>query len=300
MSALPLRVAVAGASGFIGSALVRTLVAAGHGIVRIGRGAGNEVRWDPVAGEIDIAALPPVDVIVNLAGANIAQRWTARARRAIRESRLRGTDLLARAATRLSPRPALFLSASAMGIYGSRGDEWLDERSTLGDDFLAETGRAWEAAAEPARDAGIRVVHPRFGLVLDPAGGALAKMLPVFRIGAGGPLGRGTQWMSWISMPDLIGALRHAMVTPAINGAMNAVGPEPVTNATFAATLGRVLHRPAVIPAPEFALRLAFGEMASGTVLASQRVRPAVLEASGFAFAHRSLTAALRAVLGLA
>lgn len=300
MSDRPLRIAIAGASGFIGSALTRALRAAGHTVVRIGRGAGNEVRWDPIAGQLDVAALPPVEVVVNLAGANIAQRWTSRAMREIQESRVRGTDLLARAAARLSPRPVAFLATSAIGIYGSRGDEWLDETSTFGNDFLAETGRAWEAAAAPARDAGIRVVHPRFGVVLDPAGGALRKLLPPFKLGVGGTVGSGRQWMSWISLPDLVAVLRHLIATPSLAGPVNAVGPEPVTNATFTATLGRVLRRPALVPAPEFALRLAFGAMAAGTILASQRVRPAVLERSGFAFAHNTLTAALRAVLALA
>ncbi len=294
------RVAITGASGFIGTALAGALTASGHRVIRIGRGPESDVRWDPGAGTIDAGGLAGVDAVVHLAGATVAQRWTAAARREIRESRVRGTGLIARTCASLSPRPAVLVSGSAVGIYGSRGDEWLDERSTLGDDFLGTTARAWEAAAEPARAAGVRVVHPRIGIVLDPQGGALAKMLTPFRLGAGGPMGGGAQWMSWISLPDTVAAIGHAIRTLSITGPMNVVGPEPVTNATFAATLGRVLHRPALVPAPAFALRLLFGEMIAGTALASQRVRASALETSGFAFAHPTLESALRAVLGLA
>lgn len=300
MSAPPKRVAITGASGFIGTALAGALVASGHRVIRIGRSGTSDVRWDPNAGTIDTAALGDVDAVVNLAGANVAQRWTPVARREIRESRVRGTELIARTCAGLTRRPSVLVSTSAVGIYGSRGDEWLDERSTLGDDYLGTTARAWEASADAARDAGVRVVHPRIGIVLDPNGGALKKMLPAFRLGGGGPMGTGTQWMSWISLPDLLAAIVHAIETPSISGAMNAVAPEPVTNATFATTLGHVLHRPAIVPVPAFALRLLFGEMAEGTILASQRVRASVLEASGFVFAHRTLESALRAVLGLA
>jgi uncharacterized protein len=193
----------------------------------------------------------------------------------------------------------VLVSSSAIGIYGSRGDELLDEASTPGDDFLAGIGREWEAATAPARDAGIRVVHLRTGIVLNPAGGALAKMLLPFQLGVGGRLGDGRQWMSWVSREDLVGAIHFLLHRTAITGAVNAVGPEPVTNAEFTETLGRVLRRPTILPVPAAALRLLFGEMAEGTVLASQRVRPTILERGGFPFRHRTLEEALRFELGL-
>ena len=194
-------------------------------------------------------------------------------------------------------KPRVLVSASAIGIYGSRGDEWLSEDSALGGDFLADVGRAWESNADAARDAGIRVVHPRIGIVLSPEGGALAKMLPAFRLGAGGPMGSGGQWMSWIALDDLIGAMQCALTTEALVGPVNAVAPSPVTNAAFGSALGEVLHRPAILPLPAFALRLMFGEMAEATVLASQRVRATKLAASGYAFRYPELDGALRHLL---
>jgi len=256
------------------------------------------VRWDPARGMLDAAGLEGVDTVVHLAGENVGRRWTAARRREIVESRVRGTRLLAESCARLTTKPEVLVSASAIGIYGVRGDEWLEESSATGDDFLAEVGRAWEDATAPARDAGIRVVHLRIGIVLNPAGGALAKMLLPFQLGVGGRLGSGRQWMSWISREDLVGAIHHALQTPSLQGPVNAVAPAPVTNAEFTRTLARVLRRPALAPVPAVALRALFGEMAQGTVLASQRVRPTVLEASGFRFAHPTLAQALRFELG--
>jgi len=295
----PRHVAITGASGFLGAALLPFLTTGGHRVRRIGRGSGSDVRWDPAAGTLDAAALDGIDTVIHLAGSSVAERWTEANRRAIRDSRVRGTRLLAEAIARSAVKPRVLVSASAIGIYGSRGDAWLDETSASGDDFLAEVGREWEAATAPAREAGVRVVLLRTGLVLNPSGGALGKMLLPFQLGAGGRLGSGRQWMSWISREDWVGAVHHAMQEEAVAGAMNVVGPEPVTNATFTETLGRVLHRPTLAPVPAFALKALFGAMAEGTILASQRVRPAVLERTGFRFLHPSLSSALRFELGL-
>lgn len=294
----PRRIAVTGASGFVGAALVPFLTTGGHEVRTIGRGAASAVRWDPARGTLDAEALEGVDAVIHLAGENVGARWTAARRRAIVESRVQGTRLLAERCARMRTPPEVLVSASAIGIYGLRGDEWLDESSTLGDDFLAEVGQAWEAATAPARDVGIRVVHLRIGIVLNPAGGALAKMLLPFRLGAGGRLGDGRQWMSWISREDLVGAIHHAVQTPSLAGPVNATAPAPVTNAAFTRTLAQVLHRPALVPVPAVALRALFGPMADGTVLASQRVRPAALEAAGFRFLHPTLESALRFELG--
>ena len=294
----PRRIAITGASGFVGAALVPFLTTGGHEVRGIGRGAGADIRWDPTRGTLDATRLEGVDAVIHLAGENVGARWTAARRRAIVESRVRGTRLLAEACARCTVKPEVLVSASAIGIYGVRGDEWLDESSALGDDFLAEVGQAWEAATAPARDAGIRVVHLRIGIVLNPAGGALGKMLLPFQLGVGGRLGSGRQWMSWISREDLVGAIHHALQTPSLQGPVNAVAPAPVTNAEFTRVLARVLRRPAIAPVPAVALRALFGEMAQGTVLASQRVRPAALEASGFRFQHPTLEEALRFELG--
>lgn len=294
-----LRVAVTGASGFLGTALCAFLTTGGHKVVRIGRGRGNDVQWDPVRGALDMAALEGVDAVIHLAGASVAERWTSEHKRAIRESRVQSTRLLAQAIAKLQRKPSVFLSGSAIGIYGSRGDEVLDETSAFGADFLADIGREWEAETRAAEDAGVRVVHLRTGIVLNPAGGALAKMVTPFQAGVGGKLGSGAQWMSWISREDWIGAAYHALFTESLRGAVNFVGPEPVTGATFATTLARVLGRPNLFPVPAFALKTVFGEMAEGTILASQRVLPKALERSGFAFAHPSLATALRFELGM-
>ncbi|MEX2182490.1 MAG: TIGR01777 family oxidoreductase [Gemmatimonadaceae bacterium] len=292
-------IAITGARGFLGSALVASLEARGRKVIRIGRGPGSDVRWDPLHGPLDHAALAGAEVVIHLAGAPIAQRWTAARKRTIRDSRVEGTRQLAEACARMPRRPALFLSASAIGIYGSRGGEVLDESSATGEDFLAEVGRAWEEAAAPAREAGMRVVAVRTGLVLNPEGGALGKMLLPFKAGLGGTLGSGTQWMSWISREDWVRAMQFIIASPGLSGPVNLTAPEPVTNAVFTETLGRLLHRPTLMPLPAFGLKLIYGEMAQGTILASQRVLPRALTAAGFIFLHPTLATALRVELRL-
>jgi uncharacterized protein (TIGR01777 family) len=252
------------------------------------------MSWDPERGMLDPVALEGTDVVIHLAGEGIASRWTAERRRAIRESRVTGTRLLAETLAKLERKPQLLISMSAIGYYGDRGDELLTEESSSGIDFLAAIAREWEDAASPARAAGIRVVHPRMGVVLSRRGGALAKMLPFFRFGLGGRQGSGEQWMSWIAMTDVVSAMLHVIGTPALKGPVNFVAPNPVRNSEFAKTLGEVLHRPAIFPVPAFVLKLIFGEMARGTILASQRVQPHDLVASGFRFPHENLDDALR------
>jgi uncharacterized protein (TIGR01777 family) len=294
-----LRIAITGASGFLGSTLAAFLTTGGHTVVRIGRGAGNDFSWDPSRGVLDPRALDGVDAVIHLAGASVAERWTDAWRREIRESRVQSTRLIAQTIARMTVKPKVLLSGSAVGIYGSRTNEVLDESSSLGDDFLGELGQEWERETSTASDAGVRVVHLRTGIVLNPAGGALAKMVLPFKAGVGGKLGDGTQWMSWISREDWIGAVHHALRSESLSGALNLVSPEPVTGATFAETLARVLGRPNLLPVPAFALTTLFGDMARGTILASQRALPRTLEKSGFRFLHPTLSSALRFELGL-
>ena len=298
-SSAPLRIAITGASGFLGSTLAAFLTTGGHTVVRIGRGAGNDFSWDPSRGVLDPRALEGVDAVIHLAGASVAERWTDAWRREIRESRVQSTRLIAQTIARMPVKPKVLLSGSAVGIYGSRTNEVLDETSSLGNDFLGEVGIEWERETRAASEAGVRVVHLRTGIVLNPAGGALAKMVLPFKAGVGGKLGDGTQWMSWISREDWIGAVYHALHTHAVSGAVNLVSPEPVTGATFAETLARVLGRPNLLPVPAFALTTLFGDMARGTILASQRAMPRALETSGFRFLHPTLSSALRFELGL-
>lgn len=293
------RIAITGASGFLGGALVPFLTTGGHTVRTIGRGPNSDVQWNPARGELDATALGGVDAVIHLAGASIAERWTPEQRKAIRESRLTSTRLIAETMARMSPRPEVLISGSAVGIYGSRGDEVLDESSALGDDFPAEVGKEWEAATAPAREAGIRVVHIRTGIVLNPGGGALGKMLLPFQAGVGGRLGSAKQWMSWISREDWIGAVHFLMQSEGLEGVFNLTAPEPVTNATFTEAMGRVLGRPTVLPVPAFALTTIFGEMARGTILASQRAVPRALQTAGFGFAHPTVSSALRFELGL-
>jgi uncharacterized protein (TIGR01777 family) len=290
---------ISGASGFIGSRLAQALAADGHRVIRLKRGSAGaqDVRWDPEAGEIDREALARVrpDVVVNLAGEPIAQRWSGDRKRRIRDSRVNGTRALATALATLPTKPSALVSGSAIGYYGAhRGDEPLDEASAPGSDYLAETARAWEDAAAPAGSAGIRVVTPRTGVVLGAQGGMLAKVLTPFRFGVGGRIASGTQWLSWISLTDTVVALRFAADSPGLSGPVNLVAPDPVRNAEFTAVLARVLHRPAIFPVPAIALRLAFGEMADATILASQRVVPKKLAGAGFHFRHPHLEDALR------
>lgn len=296
----PMRIAITGASGLIGTALTPFLTAQGHTVVPISRRAlPGGIRWDPAAGRLDARSFEGLDAVIHLAGENIAdQRWSAARKAALVSSRVGPTRLLAQTLAGLADPPRVLISASAIGIYGDRGDEILTEAATTASDFLGSLGTAWEAAAEPARTAGIRVVHPRFGIVLSREGGALAKMLPTAELGVGGPLGNGRQWMSWIALDDALGVLQHLLVHQEITGPVNAVSPESVRNAEFAKTLGRVLGRPALLPVPALALKLLFGEMADAALLASSRVAPAVLEQSGYTFRYPNLEVALRHLLG--
>jgi uncharacterized protein (TIGR01777 family) len=257
------------------------------------------VAWDPAGGQIDAAKLEGIDAVVHLAGESIASgRWNAERKQQIRQSRLKGTSLLAGALARLSARPPVLVSGSAMGIYGDRGDEILVESSSSGTGFLAEVGQAWEAAADSARDAGIRVVHPRFGMVLHPSGGALERMLPPFRLGLGGHLGNGRQWMSWVSRDDAVAIIRTAIDRDALSGPVNATSPNPVRNSDFTRMLGAALHRPAIATVPAFALELMFGELAREALLASQRMVPARLQEIGFEFTDPDLEPLLVSLLG--
>lgn len=293
-----LRITIAGATGLIGTALARQLREDGHAVQRLIRRAErlepDDIPWSPRDGALDPARLEGVDAIVNLSGAPLDRRWTSEYKAAIRSSRIDTTALIARTVASLARKPSVFVNGSAIGVYGDRGDEELDESSRPGDDFLATLVRDWESATEAASSAGVRVVLARSGLVLAPEGGALARMLTPARLGLGGRLGSGRQWMSWISLRDEVRALRFAIHTAALRGAVNLVAPNPVPNAEFARTLGRVLGRPAIAPVPAFALELVFGEMARETVLASQRVHPRALLAAGFAFEDPTLEGALR------
>lgn len=292
----PMRIAITGASGTIGRELTRWLTAQGHSVVPVSRRpAAGGILWDPLRGVLDSGDLNGVDTVVHLAGENIAGgRWTPERKRVLRESRVGPTRLLAETLARMSRPPRTLISASAVGIYGDRGATLLEEDALPATSFLGALATDWEAAADPARAAGVRVVHPRFGVVLTPSGGALAKMLPPFRLGLGGPVGSGRQWMPWIALDDALGVIGQLLSKEALVGPVNAVAPEQVTNAQFGHTLGRVLHRPAVIPLPALALKLAFGEMAEATLLASQRVVPRVLHESGFQWQFPTLERALQ------
>jgi uncharacterized protein len=291
-------VAVTGATGFIGSALVARLRAGGVRVRRVTRGGhghdADDIVWDPMRGVLAPRDLEGAEAVIHLAGEPIAHRWTSARRKAIRDSRVRGTELLARAIAALDRKPNVLLSGSAIGYYGDRGDEAVSEESAPGTDYLAGVAREWEDAARAARDAGVRVVLLRTGIVLNPHGGALERMLPPFRLGVGGPLGSGRQWMSWIALADHLRAMEHALATTGLHGPVNFVAPNPVTSAEFASTLGRVLGRPSLVPVPAFALELLYGEMARATLLAGQRVLPKALLRSGFRFEHPTLEEALR------
>jgi len=296
-----MHIAVSGSSGMVGSALISSLTREGHRVTRLVRKAatGEDIAWDIVQGVKDLSRLEGVDAVVHLAGENIAAgRWTAARKEEIRRSRVEGTRRLCESLARLSRRPKALVSASAMGFYGDRGDEVLRENSPPGNDFLAQVCREWEAATEPASQAGIRVIHLRFGMILSPAGGALKKMLLPFKLGAGGRIGSGRQFMSWIAIDDAVGAIHHVIITESLRGAVNAVAPTPVTNAEYTRTLARVLSRPGVALMPAFAARIAFGEMADALLLASQRVMPTRLQETGYRFKHSELDGALRHLLG--
>ncbi len=296
-----MKILVTGSTGLIGSALLPHLTAAGHSVARIVRHAAQpgEVHWDPASGHIDSAGLEGHDAVVHLAGHNIAAgRWTASVKEKIRSSRVTGTTLLAEALARLSQPPKVLVCSSAIGYYGDRGDEPLTEESPPGNDFLSQVAVEWENATRPAEDRGVRVVRLRTGIVLSPKGGALARMLTPFRLGVGGRVGSGRQWWSWISMDDLLDVYRLALTTEPLRGPVNAVAPNPLTNAEFTKVLGRVLSRPTLFPAPAFMLKLVLGEMAEALLLASTRVVPARLAAAGFAFRYPELEPALRHLLG--
>jgi uncharacterized protein len=297
-----MKILISGASGMIGSSLAFALDTAGHSLNRLVRdescAAAGDVVWNPASGGLAASALAPFDAIVHLAGESIAAgRWTAEKKERIRASRVDGTRILAAALASLPPRPRTLISASAIGFYGDRDDEWLDESSSQGNDFLAAVCRDWEAAAEPAAKAGVRVVHPRFGVVLSGHGGALKKMLLPFRLGIGGRIGSGRQYMSWVALDDVVGAIVHALTTENLRGAVNVVAPHPVTNLEFTKTLGRVLSRPTIFPMPAVAARAVLGEMADALLLSGQRVRPAKLLGAGYAFLFPTLAPALCHVL---
>ncbi len=296
------KIAVTGASGLVGSALVPVLRANGFDVIRLVRRspqADDEVRWDPDTGTIDDAALRGVSGAVHLAGDNIATgRWTEAKKARIRNSRVRGTELIAGALAKLTPKPRVLISASAIGYYGSRGSKTLDEHAVAGSGFLAAVCREWEDATRAAQEAGIRVVHARIGIVLAAEGGALAKMKMPFALGVGGRIGDGNQYMSWIALRDLVSALLFAVQDANLSGPVNFVSPDPVTNAYFTATLAGALKRPAVLPVPKFALRFGLGsEMADEMLIGGARVIPAELHASGFEWEHTTLEAALDALL---
>jgi uncharacterized protein (TIGR01777 family) len=298
-----MRVLVSGGSGLVGTALGRLLTADRHEVGTLSRRGGGpgHVHWAPDRGVIDDQALSSFepDAVVHLAGESIAAgRWTPQRKAAIRESRIAGTALLAGALAAMRRPPKVLVSASAVGFYGDRRGEAIDEGSPPGQGFLAETCRAWEGATAAAAGRGIRVVHLRTGMVLAAHGGALARMLPFFRLGLGGPLGDGRQYVSWIALPDLVASIRHVLMHDGLSGPVNATSPFPATNAEFTRALGRVLSRPAFLPAPAPLLRLAFGEMADALLLSGARVHPRRLEESGFTFRYPQLEPALKAVLG--
>ena len=295
-----MRIAVAGASGLIGSALVPAFAAAGHDVLRLVRrepSAADEVFWDPALGTIDTAGLQGVEAAVGLNGATIGRRWTAARRQEILDSRVASTTLLATALASLEPRPRVLLCAGGVGIYGDRGDEILTEESELGSGFLAEVGRAWEAAADPARAAGIRVVNFRQGVVLSRRGGALERMLTPFRLGLGGRIGGGKQWLSWVATDDLVEGYTFALGRDDLAGPVDLTSPNPVSNRRFVEALGRALRRPTILPLPAFAVRMLFGEMGDAALLQGQRALPARLLDTGFEFRYPEIDAGIEQAL---
>lgn len=296
------RIVVTGSTGLVGTRLVAELTRAGAQVVRAVRrpvsDPHGELFWDPDAGKIDAARLEGVDAVVHLAGENIAGgRWTPAFKQRIRDSRTKSTRLLSEALAGLNDKPRTFVCASAIGYYGDRGAEVLTEQSPPADDFLAEVCREWEAACQPARDAGIRVANIRIGVILSPEGGALKKMLTPFKLGAGGRIGGGEQYMSWVALDDVTAAIQFILATPAVEGPANLTAPNPETNLDFTKTLGRVLSRPTIFPMPAFAARLIFGEAADALLLSSTRALPQTLAAAGYQFRYPELEPALRHLL---
>jgi uncharacterized protein len=294
-----MNVLVSGAKGLIGSALIPELEAGGHRVDRLTRSprSGEDIRWDPEAGMIE-GDLAGFDAVVHLAGESIAEgRWTSERRRRILESRQRGTHLLAEKIAGLAEPPSVMVSASAIGYYGDRGNELLTEESEPGTMFLSEVCKEWEAASGPAREAGVRVVHPRFGIVLSTEGGALGTTLPIFRLGGGGRIGSGRQYWSWVSLDDVVGAIVHVINTDTLSGPVNVVAPDPPTNAEYTRVLGRVLGRPTFFAVPAPAARIALGGMADDLLLASARVEPAQLQKTEYEYRYPELEGALRHLL---
>ena len=297
-----MQIGITGASGLIGSALASRLTSAGHTVTSLVRreAKAGEISWDPAAGKLDEADLAPLDAVVHLAGAGIGDhRWTDEYKRTVIDSRVDSTTLLAQRMAALgTDGPQILLSGSAIGFYGDRGDEMLSESSPVGDGFLAETCVVWEAATAPAEEAGIRVAHLRTGIVLTPKGGALKKMLPLFKFGLGGRFGSGKQWMSWISIDDEVGAIEH-LLTSELSGPVNLTAPNPVQNKTFASTLANVLHRPSLLPVPAFGPKLLLGsELADALLFEGQRITETRLMTDGYSFAQPTLDVALRTILG--
>lgn len=298
-----MKVLVSGASGLVGSALVPVLVARGDQVVRLVRSAAQAgeraVVWDPLGEKLEAGDVEGFDAMVHLGGEGIAtKRWTGEQMALIRDSRVKGSGILARTLAKLASPPEVLVCASAVGYYGDRGDEILVEESPPGKGFLAETCHMWEEACQPAADKGIRVVRLRIGVVLSAKGGALKLMLTPFQLGLGGPLGAGCHYMSWISLEDLVGVIECAITDKRLSGPVNAVAPNPVTNREFTKMLGEVLRRPTILPVPPFALRLMFGQLADEVLLASQRVVPSKLMGIDYPFRHRAVEAALRSALG--
>src|SRR2546423_12723956 len=297
-----MKILVTGSTGLVGSALLPFLKSQGHEVFRLVRSQARagpaEIYWKPEKGIEDTARLEGFDGVMLLAADNVSEgRWTPQKKARIRDSRVTGTRLLSEALARLDQPPRALVSASAIGYYGDRGDQIMREESPPGSDFLASVCREWEAATEPAARDGIRVVMLRFGVILAPKGGALSKMLAPFQFGLGGRLGSGRQFMSWITLDDVVGVISHALVKETLSGPVNVVAPHPVTNYEFTKTLGRVLSRPTIFPVPAFVIRLAFGEMGDAALLASTRVEPARLKESGYTFQHPELESALRQML---
>lgn len=297
-----MKILVTGASGLIGTALIPALKNEGHIVLQLVRqkeqANDTKIFWNPEAQGIDAAALEGVEAVVHLAGENIAEgSWTAEKKKRIRESRVKGTTFISETLAGLQAKPKVLVAASAIGIYGNRGAERLDETSAAGDDFLSEVCREWEMATRAASAAGVRVVNLRFGIVLSKEGGALAKMLTPFRLGVGGRVGDGKQYMSWIALDDAVGAIRYALEDEKMSGAVNVVAPQPVTNNEFTKALGGALSRPTIFPVPAFALRLAFGEMADALLLSGARVEPAKLIQAGYKFQYPELNGALSHLL---
>ncbi len=294
------KILISGASGFVGTPLSELLTDRGDTVVKLTRGPSGDgvIHWDPAAGELDAKAVDGFDSVIHLAGESIAGLWTKKKKQAIVASRRDGTTLLAEALAATANKPESLISSSAIGLYGSRGDEVLSEDSGVGEGFLADLVKIWEDSAQPARDAGIRVVNLRLGLVTAESGGMMGPMKPAFKLGVGGKLGDGDQWWSWVTLDDVVRAFVYAVDNSALVGPFNIAAPNPVTNAEFTKSLGSVLHRPTFLPAPKFALKTFAGEMADEMLLASQRVDSSKISEVGFAFADTELDPALKKIFG--